>query len=202
MSLLVNMLSGLAIVFLSRSKMSFHFMAAVTICSDFGAQENKVRHCFHCLPISLPWGRVKHSHPAELGSGHVTCLPHKDEKCNMSGGDLTTRLSFSPYPPHLHLPRSPCGYSIRGFGPTCSDTLQTNAALSVPGVVGDCTISQAPLTDMVETQGKTPRRIFGKKRKFAQASWIAQHMLTPLTYCSVLQLFLHTVIILCDISLT
>ena len=30
-------------------------MAAVTICSDFGAQENKVCHCFHCLPIYLPW---------------------------------------------------------------------------------------------------------------------------------------------------
>ena len=27
--------------------MSFNFMAAVTICSDFGAQENKVCHCFH-----------------------------------------------------------------------------------------------------------------------------------------------------------
>ena len=26
-------------------------MAAVTICSDFGAQENKVSHCFHCFPI-------------------------------------------------------------------------------------------------------------------------------------------------------
>ena len=25
-------------------------MAAVTICSDFGAQENKVSHCFHCFP--------------------------------------------------------------------------------------------------------------------------------------------------------
>ena len=30
-------------------------MAAVTICSDFGAQENKVCHCFHCFPIYLPW---------------------------------------------------------------------------------------------------------------------------------------------------
>ena len=28
--------------------MSFNFMAVVTICSDFGAQENKVCHCFHC----------------------------------------------------------------------------------------------------------------------------------------------------------
>ena len=30
-------------------------MAAVTICSDFGAQKNKIWHCFHCLPIYLPW---------------------------------------------------------------------------------------------------------------------------------------------------
>jgi len=30
-------------------------MAAVTICSDFGAQESKVSHCFHCFPIYLPW---------------------------------------------------------------------------------------------------------------------------------------------------
>ena len=30
-------------------------MAAVTICSDFGAQKNKVSHCFHCFPVYLPW---------------------------------------------------------------------------------------------------------------------------------------------------
>ena len=30
-------------------------MAAVTtICSDFGAPQNKVSHCCHCFPISLP----------------------------------------------------------------------------------------------------------------------------------------------------
>ena len=33
----------------------FHFMAAVTIYSDFRAQENKVSHCFHCFPFYLPW---------------------------------------------------------------------------------------------------------------------------------------------------
>ena len=27
-------------------------MAAITICSDFGAPQNKVWHCFHCFPIS------------------------------------------------------------------------------------------------------------------------------------------------------
>ena len=34
-------------------------MSAVTICSDFGAQENKVSHCFLCFPMKwcdwLPW---------------------------------------------------------------------------------------------------------------------------------------------------
>ena len=29
-------------------------MATVTICSDFGAQENKICHCFHPFPIYLP----------------------------------------------------------------------------------------------------------------------------------------------------
>ena len=30
--------------------MPFNFMAAVTICSDFGAQENRVFHCFLLFP--------------------------------------------------------------------------------------------------------------------------------------------------------
>ena len=54
MSLLLNMLSSLVITFLPRSK-RLNFMATVTICSDFGAQKNKVWHCFHCFPIYLPW---------------------------------------------------------------------------------------------------------------------------------------------------
>ena len=48
MSLLFNMLSMLVITFLPRSKRLFNFMAAVTICSDFGAQKI-VCHCFHCF---------------------------------------------------------------------------------------------------------------------------------------------------------
>ena len=27
----------------------------ITICSDFGAPQNKVSHCFHCFPIYVPW---------------------------------------------------------------------------------------------------------------------------------------------------
>ena len=40
-SLLLHMLSRL-VIFSSKEQASFNFMAAVTICSDFGAQENKV----------------------------------------------------------------------------------------------------------------------------------------------------------------
>ena len=56
MSLIFNMLlvsSGL--FFSPKEQTSFNFMAAVTICSDFGAQENKACHSFHCFPIYLPW---------------------------------------------------------------------------------------------------------------------------------------------------
>ena len=56
MSLLFSMLSRLVIAFLPRSK-CLNFMAAITICSDLGAQKNTVRHCFHCFhcfPIYLP----------------------------------------------------------------------------------------------------------------------------------------------------
>ena len=54
MSLLFNMLSSFVIAFLPRSKVFFNFMAAVTVCSDFGAQEDKVSHCLHFFPIYLP----------------------------------------------------------------------------------------------------------------------------------------------------
>ena len=50
MSLLLICCLGLH-SFASKEQASFNFMAAVTICSDFGAQENKVSHCFHCFPI-------------------------------------------------------------------------------------------------------------------------------------------------------
>ena len=41
--------------FSSKGQTSFNFMAAVTNHSDFGAQENKVCHCFHFSSIYLPW---------------------------------------------------------------------------------------------------------------------------------------------------
>ena len=44
-SLLFNMLS---LLYSSKEQVSFNFMAAVTFCSDFGAQENKV-----CVIVSI-----------------------------------------------------------------------------------------------------------------------------------------------------
>ena len=46
--LLVSFLALLQLFF--KEQASFSFMAAVMVCSDFGAQENKVRHCFHFSP--------------------------------------------------------------------------------------------------------------------------------------------------------
>ena len=51
MSLLFNMLSRFVIAFLPRS---LHFMTAVTIHSNFGAQERKI--CNQFFPFHLPWG--------------------------------------------------------------------------------------------------------------------------------------------------
>ena len=41
MSLFFNILSRFFIAFLPRTKCFFNFVAAVIVCSDFGAQENK-----------------------------------------------------------------------------------------------------------------------------------------------------------------
>ena len=56
MSLLLNMLSRLVITFLPRSKrllISWLQSPSCRFC-DFGAQKNKVSHCFHCFPMYFP----------------------------------------------------------------------------------------------------------------------------------------------------
>ena len=66
MSLLFKTLSSLVIAFLPRSK-CLNFMASVTIFSDFGAQENKACHYFHCFPIYSPRAGIKIVCPALAG---------------------------------------------------------------------------------------------------------------------------------------
>ena len=55
MSLLFTMLSRLVIAFLPRSKRLLISWLQSPSAVIFGAQENKVGHCFHCFPIYLPW---------------------------------------------------------------------------------------------------------------------------------------------------
>ena len=56
-------LSRFVIAFLPRSKQgSFNFLAAFNICSDSGAKENKIYHCFHFFPIYLPRSDVTRGH--------------------------------------------------------------------------------------------------------------------------------------------
>ena len=72
-ALLFNMLSRLVITFLPRSK-RLNFMAAITICSDFGAPKNKVWHCFHLIMYASmywnpPWSSAC---PLPLSAIHAT----------------------------------------------------------------------------------------------------------------------------------
>ena len=54
-SLLLTMPSRFGHNFSFKEQTSFSLMAAVTICSDFKAPQNKICHCFYCFPIYLPW---------------------------------------------------------------------------------------------------------------------------------------------------
>ena len=47
----VKLLEGMRTCTTSKEKVSFNFMAAVTVHSDFGTQENKVCHCFYFFPF-------------------------------------------------------------------------------------------------------------------------------------------------------
>ena len=104
MSLLFNTLSRFVIAFLPRNKHLLSFMVAVTIWSDFGAQENKVCHCFHCFPWSdLPWSDGKGCHifvvwmlsfrPA-FSLSSFTFIKKLFSSFSLS----TIRLAFSAYP--------------------------------------------------------------------------------------------------------
>ena len=58
MSLLLNMLSRLVITFLPRSKRLLILWLQSPSGHHFGAQKNKVSHCFYCFPIYFPRNRL------------------------------------------------------------------------------------------------------------------------------------------------
>ena len=54
-------------------------MAALTICSDFRAQKNKVSHCFQCFPIYLPWSDGTGCHDLSFLNEMMDWINHKVE---------------------------------------------------------------------------------------------------------------------------
>ena len=85
-SLLFNMLSrfvigaGVFFLFLPRSRCLFNFVAAVTICSDFGDEENSLS-LFPFFPFCLPWSDGTGCHDlsfsnAEFQASFFTVLFH------------------------------------------------------------------------------------------------------------------------------
>ena len=51
----LDMTEWLTLSLPSKEQASSNFLAVVTVCSDSGAQENKICHCFHFSPFYFPW---------------------------------------------------------------------------------------------------------------------------------------------------
>ena len=73
-------------------------MAAIAICSDFGAPNNKVCHCFHCFPIYLPWSDGARCH--DLSFLNVERWTIKKAECRTDAFELRCwrRLLRVPWP--------------------------------------------------------------------------------------------------------
>ena len=65
--------------FPSKEQVFFNFTAAIIICSDFGAQENKICHCFHFCPFYLPI----------TADGDCS---HEVKRCSLLGRNVMTNL--------------------------------------------------------------------------------------------------------------
>ena len=85
-------------------------MAAVTICSDFEAQENKVCHCFYCFPIYLPWSDGTRCHDLsfvkekllqmhELGLWRLGIVPAVRAQINHPPSLISASSSLNMLPP-------------------------------------------------------------------------------------------------------
>ena len=74
-------------------------MAAVTICSDFGAPQSKVPHCFHYFPIYLPWSDGTRCHDLSFRNVIQVCaLTSNAEEAEVEGfyEDLQDLLELTP----------------------------------------------------------------------------------------------------------
>ena len=88
-----NIFTRFVIAFLPRSKHRFNFMTAVTVHSDFGAEENKLCHYFYVFPIYLPWSDGTSCHDLFLECRVVSQLFHSPHSFS-SRGPLDPLLSL------------------------------------------------------------------------------------------------------------
>ena len=94
-SLLFKILSRFVTAFLSRSKHLLVSPSAVTIHSDFGAQENKICHCFHFFPIYLPWSDGIRCHDLSIECWVLSQLFHSPLSPSSRGSWVPLHFSFS-----------------------------------------------------------------------------------------------------------
>ena len=87
-------------------------MAAVTICSDFGAPKNKVWHCFHCFPIYSPWRDGTRCHDLIFLGSKITAdgdCSHEIKRCLFLGRKVMSNLDSIfksrdiTFPPKFHI---------------------------------------------------------------------------------------------------
>ena len=91
MSFLFNKLSQFVKTFLLRSRLLI--MAAVTICSEFRAQEEVTCHCFHLSPFYLPWSDGTGCHDLSLSLFFL--ILHFKKAFSLSSFTLNKRLCSS-----------------------------------------------------------------------------------------------------------
>ena len=102
MSLIFNTLPTFVIAFLLRSK-NLNFMAAVTVCSDFGAPKKKICHCFHISPFYLSWSDGAGWHALSFLNNVVSSQCFHSPVSPSSRGSLVP-LHFLPLEwYHLHI---------------------------------------------------------------------------------------------------
>jgi len=102
MFLLLNMLSRLVITFLPRSKHLLISWLQSPSAVIFGAQKNKVWHCFHCFPIYFPWSDGTRCH--DLSFLNVKFPKHAQTHIHFVGDAIQQSPPLSsPSPPPFNL---------------------------------------------------------------------------------------------------
>ena len=141
-------------------------MAAVTICSDFGAQENIVFHCFHCFPTYLPW-----SETMSFNYRGLECKSRKSRNTWSNRQIWPGSTEWSRAKTNRVLPREHTGHSKHPLPTTQEKTLHMDIT-RWPTPKSDWLYSLQPKTEKLYTVSKNKIR-----------SWLWLRLWTP--YCQI-----------------